>query len=115
MTARLATQMLVSVLRRMAEADGGSAVVVNRGHDQAGGLLVVLAERGEARQRLERRTGWDGETTWDAVALDSESSENRHSHGSMLQRRINADPDLWVLELDIADAERFAAQMGTIG
>lgn len=115
MSARLTTQILVAVLRRMAEAEGGLGVVMNRGHEQAGGLLVVLTERGAECLRLERRTGWNGETNWDVVALDRESAEIRHSQAPMLQRRIDSDPDLWVLELDVANAERFAAQMGTIG
>ena len=115
MTARLTPQILVAVLRRLAEAEGGSAVVVQRGHDQAGGLLVVLTRRGEATHLVERRTGWEGELSWDARPIESESPENRHSFNAMLQRRIDTDDDLWVLELDIADGERFVAQMDALG
>ncbi len=115
MTARLTTALLVTALRRMAEGEGGAATVLQRGDEQAGGLLVVLAERGIGRVRLERRTDWDGRLTWDRVALASESPENRRCHEDLLQRRMAGDPDLWGIELDVADAERFAAQMDALG
>lgn len=115
MTARLTPQILVAVLRRLAEAEGGAAVVAQRGHDQAGGLFVVLTERGQTVRTAERRTGWDGELTWDVRSNDSETAENSHSFDAMLQRRKKSDADLWVLELDIPNAERFVAQMQELG
>ena len=33
----------------------------------------------------------------------------------LIERRRRFDPDLWILELDIASAERFAAEMNAIG
>lgn len=115
MTARLTTQILVAVLRQATEREGGTAVILHRGDPQAGGLLVALAERGETRMMLERRTGWEGELAWDRRVVSAESAENRRSESEMLQRRISGDPDVWAIELDIADAERFAAQMDAIG
>lgn len=115
MTARLTPQILVAVLRRLAEAEGGAAVVAQRGHDQAGGLLVVLTERGQSVRTAERRTGWDGELTWDVQLVENESAENRHFFDAMLQCRKESDADLWLLELDIPDAERFVAQMDALG
>lgn len=115
MTPRLTAQILVAVLRRLAESEGGTAIVVHRGHERAGGLLVILTERGQERMLAERRTGWEGELTWDTRPLSLESAEKRHSFAEMLQRRKDDDEDLWVLELDVADAERFVAQMSAIG
>ena len=115
MSPRLTPQILVAVLRRLAETEGGSAMVLQRGHDQAGGLLVVLTERGEATHLVERRTGWSGELEWDARTVASETAENRQSFASMLQRRKDSDDDLWVIELDIPDGERFVAQMAALG
>ena len=34
---------------------------------------------------------------------------------TFLERRRKFDPDLWILELDIASAERFAAEMNAVG
>ncbi len=115
MTPRLATGMLVGVLRQMAEREGGSGTVLQRGDATAGGLIAVLAERGETRFSLERRTGWAGELLWDRRKPESESAENRQSFSQMLHRRMSDDPDSWQIELDIADAERFAVQMTAIG
>ena len=114
-TARLTTGILVAALRRMAEREGGTATVLRRGDPRAGGLMAVLAERGRVRFSLERRTGWEGELLWDRREPDSGSAENHRSFEEMLQRRIAADPDLWQIELDIPDAERFAAEMGALG
>jgi hypothetical protein len=33
----------------------------------------------------------------------------------LIARRRRFDPDLWLIELDIASAERFAAEMNSIG
>ena len=115
MTPRLATGLLVAALRRMAEGAGGTAIVLQRGDATAGGLTVLLTERGEVRFTLERRTGWAGELLWDRREPDGESPENRQSFATMLHRRITDDPDLWQIELDIPDAERFAVQMAAIG
>lgn len=115
MTPRLATGMLVAVLRRLAESEGGTGTVLQRGEATAGGLIAVLAERGATRFSLERRTGWGGELLWDRRVPDGESPENRQSFAGMLHRRMGDDPDCWQIELDVADAERFAAQMTAIG
>ena len=115
MSPRLTPQILVAVLRRLAEAEGGTAAVLQRGQDQAGGLLVVLTERGRPVRTAERRTGWEGELTWDVRVVESESPENRQIFQSMLQRRKDVDGDLWMVELDIPHAERFIPQMAALG
>ncbi|HWV11973.1 MAG TPA: DUF1491 family protein, partial [Sphingobium sp.] len=38
------------------------------------------------------------------------AEEGTDSLNQYLARRRRSDPDLWVIELDIADAERFAAE-----
>ncbi len=115
MTARLTTQILVAVLRRLAEQGGGTATVLRRGDPQAGGLIAVVAQRGDTCFSMERRTGWNGELTWDRRSPDPESAENRRSFDEALRRRLADDPDLWQIELDVADAERFAADMEALG
>ena len=41
--------------------------------------------------------------------------ENEEQFQRFLERRRKYDPDLWILELDIASAERFAAEMNAVG
>ena len=106
MSDRLPTQVLVSaMLRRVADA-GGFGAVLARGDAQAGGVLVVALERGAPPRLLERGIGPDGRPG----LIDSTPADDLDGYW---RRRRQRDPDLWVVELDIADSQRFAAE--TIG
>lgn len=104
MSGRLPTDLIVGALRRRVEQAGGMATVLAKGDAQAGGILVVSIERGGPSRIWERGIGPDGR-----VAL-IESTPKDDADGYW-QRRRARDPDLWVVELDIAAAERFAAEM----
>ena len=112
MTARLASSVLVTALLRQAEAQGGFGAVLARGDSTAGAILLVLAERGANPRLFERLLQPDGRYAWT-------QSPQRFEDGAALQalidRRRRIDPDLWVVELDIASAERFAAEMNLGG
>lgn len=106
MSDRLATKLLVSaMLRRVGDA-GGFGTVLAKGDEQAGGVLVVAIERGGEARLLERGIGPGGRPG----LIDSTPADDLDGYW---RRRRQRDPDLWVIELDIADAERFAAE--TIG
>ncbi len=102
--------MLVSALVRRVNAEGGFATVIHKGDDQAGAIMVECVDRGTRNLLLERATGLDGRDGWRMVdaPLDDEAA-----YAERLDKRRRFDSDLWVIELDIADAERFAAE--TIG
>ncbi|WP_425229051.1 DUF1491 family protein [Sphingomonas sp.] len=102
MTDRLPTRLLVSAMLRRANDAGGFGAVLARGDAQAGAVLVVAVEAGVSRL-LERGIGPDGRVT----LIDSTPAEDLAAYW---QRRRQRDPDLWVVELDIADAERLAAE-----
>ncbi len=106
---RLTSAMLVSALIRRVQAEGGFAAVLRRGDDGAGAILVECVQGGERRLMLERATGPDGRDAWRLLPEASSAAD----HAEKLNRRIRSDPDLWIVELDIAQAERFAAE--TIG
>ena len=109
---RLKSRFLVDLLLRRTEAAGGFATVLAKGDDTSGIILVQCSERGEAGPLLERRFSMDGHYTWEAVgptgAKDSESRANYQD------RRRQADPDLWLVELDIADAPRLVAEWAAL-
>jgi hypothetical protein len=102
--------MLVSALVRRVNAAGGFAAVIHRGDDQAGAVMVECVDRGTRNLLLERSTGLDGRDGWRMVdaPLDDDAA-----YAEQLDKRRRFDTDLWIVELDIADAERFAAE--TIG
>ncbi len=105
---RLAAGVLASALIRRVNAAGGNAVVVARGDPTAGAVLLICAERGIVTTLRERVLGVEGCYAWQAVGPADLKAHDTVAH--YVERRRSRDPDLWVIELDIADAERFAAE-----
>jgi hypothetical protein len=110
--ARLASSVLATALLRRAEAEGGFGAVLAKGDSTAGAIVVILAEKGRKACFLERLLQPDGSYSWQA---SRQEVENEEDFSSFLERRRKYDPDLWILELDIASAERFAAEMNATG
>jgi hypothetical protein len=108
MTPRLTSRMTVDALMRRVRGEGGFATVLARGDDMAGAILLLCADRGAVTSLLERTVDLDGRYRWTPCGpQDVESESERDSY---IARRRARDPDLWLIELDIADAERFAAE-----
>jgi hypothetical protein len=112
MIARLASSVLVGGLLRRAESEGGFGAVVAKGDPTAGAIAVILAEKGRKACFLERLLQPDGSYAWQSA---HQEIENEQEFARFLERRRNFGPDLWILELDIASAERFAAEMNAAG
>lgn len=110
--ARLASSVLVSALLRRAQDEGGFGAVIAKGDPTAGAIAVILAEKGRKACFLERLLQPDGRYAWQSARQEI---ENEEEFKSFLERRRKSDPDLWILELDIACAERFAAEMNEAG
>lgn len=103
MSGRLPTHLAVGALLRRVNDAGGLAVVRARGDAQAGGVLILVAGRDGSERAIEHGFDLDGS----AILRDSTPSGPIEDYW---RRRRERDPDLWVIELDIADAERFAAE-----
>ena len=99
---RLSSGVLVSALLRRVNDAGGFGAVLAKGDAQAGAVLVVAVSGGESRL-FERGIRADGRVG----LIDSTPTDDLAGYW---RRRRARDPDLWVIELDIADAERFAAE-----
>jgi hypothetical protein len=106
MSDRLPSGVLVSAMLRRANDGGGMGMVLAKGDPQAGGILVVASERGGPERLLERGIGPDGR----AALIDSTPTGDPVGYW---RRRRQRDPDLWVIELNVAEAERLVAE--TIG
>ncbi|MFM5895044.1 MAG: DUF1491 family protein [Novosphingobium sp.] len=113
MTARLPAKLEVSALVRAVNSAGGFAAVVNKGEPEAGTLLVICTENGTNRRLFERMPSIDEDREW-TMSL-AEDTENKHFFDDYLERRRSQDPDLWIVELDIANGERFIGLPGTQG
>ncbi|WP_432653729.1 DUF1491 family protein [Sphingosinicella terrae] len=108
--ARLVSSMLVGALLRRAQAEGGFGTVLAKGDPTAGAIGVVLLERGEKPSFFERLLQPDGTYSWQRSTGTDEAEV-----AAAIERRRRFDPDLWIVELDIASAERFAAEMNLLG
>jgi hypothetical protein len=102
---RLPAHLEVGALIRSANAAGGFASVLQKGERDAGTILLVLTERGGNARVFERMPGLDGTRAWQRSNV--ETPENKQEFYDWLDRRGAQDPDLWIVELDIADGERF--------
>jgi hypothetical protein len=103
--ARLPAHLEVSGLIRAVEAAGGFAMVLNKGERDGGTVLVICAEKGGNRRLFERMPSPEGHRTWRLSR--QETPEKPQDFDEYVTRRRAQDPDLWIIELDIANGERF--------
>ncbi len=109
---RLKSRFLVDLLLRRTEAAGGFATVLAKGDENSGIILVQCSDRGQPGPLLERRFGADGHYIWEAVGpSDPNDGESRANYQD---RRRKSDPDLWLVELDIADAPRLVVEWAAL-
>jgi hypothetical protein len=108
MSVRLASSVLVSGLIAKAEGEGGFGAVLAKGDPTAGSIVLILAERGGNPRLFERILQPDGGYAWQPTGQPVSRFDEV---AELIARRKRSDPDLWVVELDIPSAERFAAEM----
>ncbi len=104
---RLPAHLEASAILRLAEAQGGFATVLAKGERDAGTILLVTLYRGAGAVLYERMPQLDGSRKF--LAAKRENRENPQEFSEYLARRRQQDSDMWLIEVDIADAERFVA------
>ena len=102
---RIPAHLEISGLIRAVDAAGGFATILATGERDAGTILVVCCENGTHYRTYERMPQLDGSRKW--ALTRSQDPENPLEFSEYLDRRKQQDDDLWIVELDIADAERF--------
>lgn len=105
MDARLPAHLEVAGLIRSVQAAGGFAAVLGKGEREAGTILVVTTQNGRNSRVFERMPQLDGTRKWSCSK--QQHAENPQEFSEYLDRRKKQDPDVWIVELDIAQAERF--------
>jgi hypothetical protein len=100
--------MMVSALVRRVNQEGGSAAVLARGDPNAGAILLLTYEKGMNPRFFERGVGPEGEPA--LLGSGPATIVGEGEVAAYWRRRRERDSDLWVIELDIAGAERFAAE-----
>ncbi len=106
---RLSAEMTVQSLLRKVNQDGGFGVVIHKGDLIAGAILIICLEKGKDPRLLEKMPSLEGPSTWQVIW--PQDTEKQQDLDEYLKRRTGFDPDLWLIELDIPDAERLIAQM----
>ncbi|GGD61946.1 DUF1491 family protein [Erythrobacter arachoides] len=105
MDQRLPAHLEVSGLVRQVQAAGGFAMVLAKGERDAGTLLIICCENGTKLRAYERMPQSDGSRKW--TLAKCEDPENRREFSDWYGRRQQQDSDLWIVEIDVANAERF--------
>jgi hypothetical protein len=110
---RLPTHIEVASILRRAEGAGDFAAVMRKGDPERGSLLILVSSRGRHVAALERVLSLEGAYQWN-VTGPAESAGSAEI-ADFLARRARFDEDLWVIELDIAEPERFIAETTLTG
>ena len=105
---RLPASVEASGLLRRIAAGGDFATVLRKGDPDRGALLLVVSSRGSYVACLERVLGFEGGYSWQRVGPADPS--NPQELADFLQKRTKFDEDIWLIELDVAQAERFIAE-----
>lgn len=80
-------------------------MVLAKGEPDAGAILVVLMENGTNSRAYERMPQADGSRSWHLAK--QEDRLQPQDFAEYLARRRAQDSDLWIIELDIPQGERF--------
>lgn len=79
-----------------------------KGERDAGVILILTIEKGGVARLWERMPRLDGQRVFEVVR--DQSSESKEDFENYLARRAITDRDVWIVELDVADAPRLVAQ-----
>ena len=107
--ARLASGIIVSALIRQTSATGGHAMVIAKGDDIAGAILLLLIDRGVPTALIERVWRFDDGYGLEPVGPGVDGGMAQID--DYIARRRKSDPDLWVIEIDHRDARGIADLM----
>jgi hypothetical protein len=74
--------------------------------------LLIGQVKGANQVLFERFRPLDGDAIWQPVVR--QDHENKTEISAYWQKRVAHDPDLWVIELDVASTERLNEYVGTL-
>lgn len=109
---RLAAHIRIEALKRLTQAAGGFATLLARGDPLSGAILISLTVRGADHGVFEGMSDLDGSVQWQEIwSAQSSVSAGKGSLAEYIARRRARDPDIWVIELDVANRAQFDAIM----
>nr|WP_294851353.1 DUF1491 family protein [uncultured Sphingomonas sp.] len=110
---RLPARLEVDSLIRRAETALGFGMVLQKGDPDRGQIILIIQQRGVEIAVMERSLDLSGAYLWQAnqKLIDG----GREELAQWVAKRRKYDPDLWLIELDVPDAQRFIAETTLIG
>jgi len=113
MAERLPASLEASAIIRRAQASGDFATLMKKGDADRGALLLVIRGRAGHVACLERMLAPDGNYHWRQAGPPESASDAELAE--FLEKRKRFDEDSWIIELDIAQPERFIAETTSSG
>ena len=83
--------------------------MLRKGEHDAGTILVVGLEKGANSTLYERMPGLGDQREW--TVSRTQDVENQQEFENYLTRRMAQDPDAWLIELNVANLERFISTL----
>ena len=84
-------------------------MVLERGERDAGTILLAIIHRDEPAWLYEKMPQLDGNRRF--AMSRQEDIENKEDFQAYLARRKRQDADIWIIEADVPDRERFVASL----
>jgi hypothetical protein len=102
------TALRVAALMRQVSLAGGFATLLRRGDEARGDILIQVRGRDDvATWGVEGQLpSADGQRAARFVDLSARVGTDPHAADAYASRRVAADPDLWIVELEGVDAAR---------
>ena len=113
MTGTLPAKVEATAIMRRAESNGDFATVIQRGDPDRGAITLLISQRGRISAVLERQL--DASFNYNWANLSAARPLDEADWRDFLEKKRRFDPDFWLIELDVADAERFIAEMISTG
>ena len=110
---RLASHMQIDALRRLAEGAGGFGMVLKKGDATAGQILAILLEKGDNPRLFGRQMADDFTYQW--AEIDVKGRDGTGTIADYCAKMRARDPDLWIIELDVAQITPLIAALATMG
>lgn len=108
MPREIPTHIWVSALLRRANIAGAFGVIAHRGDADRGDVVVkVTSERGRARLYAPAFAP-EGPSAFERLAAEEEADVDQ-----IIQKRLKADRDLWVVEIEDRDGRHFLTELVT--
>ena len=105
MAPRLNAELWVEAHIRRCWSNDVPAMLVRRGDDMAGIVLLKINRIDEGCTVLAPMTGLDGERVWFHASGEAPVAEAEAD--AYIARRLDSDPDLWVVEIEDCDGRHF--------